>query len=73
MSAAAEAPTAVEAKLLSDALNALAGLARFTAPSDRPELGRFYESIRIGQQEGQVRVTASAPADVVDKLIPMIR
>jgi hypothetical protein len=73
LSAAAEAPTAVEAKLLSDALNALAGLARFTAPSDRPELGRFYESIRIGRQEGQVRVTASAPADVVDKLMPMIR
>ncbi len=73
LAAAADCPSEPEAMLVSNALGALAGLARLTASSARPEFLRFYDSLRIGRNDSQVRLSASAPPDVVDKLIPMIR
>lgn len=65
--------TAAEAGQLHGAMRGLVGLGRLATPSNRPQIARLYDSIRIGSQEREVILDAVVPPDVVDELISMIR
>jgi hypothetical protein len=65
--------TAAAAGQLQDALRGLAGLGRLSTPANRPQVLRLYDSIRIGRQDRELVLEATAPPEVVDELIAMIR
>ncbi|MBI4874158.1 MAG: hypothetical protein HY822_05950 [Acidobacteria bacterium] len=62
-----------EARRLQDALNGLLGLARLAAPRLRPELQRFYDSLRIRAEGRDLLLDAALSGELVEELIPMIR
>lgn len=65
--------TAAEASQLHDAMRGLVGLGRLATPSNRPQILRLYDSIRIGRQDRELVLEAVVPPDVVAELISMIR
>jgi hypothetical protein len=65
--------TAAEAGQLHDAMRGLAGLGRLSTPSNRPQMLRLYDSIRIGRRDRELVLEAVVPPEVVDELIAMIR
>ncbi len=60
--------TEQEAGSLASALRGFVGLARFSAPRNRPDLARLWDLIRIEQQDRSVRVEAAISEDLLDQL-----
>ncbi len=73
LSATASCASEENARLLHDALRGFVGLGRLSAPPNRPELIRLYDSIQIGRRQRDVALSAALPADLAETLIPMIR
>lgn len=53
--------TGADAKPIHDALRGLVGLGRLSTPTNAPELLRFYDGIKISQQNTGVRISANIP------------
>lgn len=55
-----------DAKQLHDMLRALIGFGRLSTPSDKPELLRFFDRIKVDHAKRKVEVNADVPMDMVD-------
>jgi len=73
LSASGSCASEEDAGKLHDTLRGILGLGRLSAPSDRADLLRLYDSIQIDRRQREVRLGAVVPLDLVEKLIPMIR
>lgn len=58
-----------DARTVRDALKALLGFARLSAPTDPPDLLHVYDGIEITQAAGDVRIKAEEPQDLADKFL----
>lgn len=63
--------TEQDARTLHDALRGLVGLGRLSVPDNQPELARFYDGIKVEQQQRSLKITVSEPLDLLDKLLEM--
>jgi hypothetical protein len=61
--------TEADARTVHDALKALVGFARLSAPADPPDLLHVYDGIEITQQMRDVRVKAEESQDLADKFL----
>ena len=55
-----------DAKQLHDMLRALIGFGRLSTPSDKPEMLRFFDRIKVDHAKRKVEVNADVPMDMVD-------
>ena len=69
--AAGDCRTEQDAKNLGDAVRGLVGMGRLSVPDDRPELLRFYDGIKVEQQQRSIRIIANIPQDLLDKFLEM--
>ena len=60
--------TDADAKFMHDAFRGLVGMGRLTVPDNEPEMLKFYDAIQISLHERTVRVQASIPMEVLQKL-----
>jgi hypothetical protein len=58
-----------DAKRLHDALRGIIGMGRLSTPDNQPDLLRFYDSVKVEQQQGEVRVRIQISLELLDKLI----
>lgn len=57
------------ARQLHDMLRGLIGFGRLSTPSDRPELLRFFDGVRVDHDHRKVKVDAAVPMDLVDQFL----
>jgi hypothetical protein len=62
----------VSAKRLHDAGRGLIGFGRLSAPDNRPELLRLYDTVQVEQKERTIRVAADVPAELVDQILKLL-
>lgn len=55
-----------DAKQLHDMLRALIGFGRLSTPSDKPEMLRFFDRIKVDHAKRKVEVNADVPMDMID-------
>ncbi|MFN7937067.1 MAG: hypothetical protein U0R19_27335 [Bryobacteraceae bacterium] len=55
-----------DAKQLHDMLRALIGFGRLSTPSDKPEMLRFFDKIKIDHAKRKVELNADVPMDMID-------
>jgi hypothetical protein len=60
-----------DAKRLNDALRGLIGIGRLSTPSDRPDLLKFFDGIRVEYKEKTVRLNADVPMDVLEMFLKL--
>ncbi len=60
-----------DAKQLHDLLRGLIGFGRLSTPSDRPELLRFFDGIKVENTDRMVRLNADVPKDMVDVFLSL--
>jgi hypothetical protein len=67
--ATGECRTEQDAKTLSDALRGLVSLGKLSAPKGQTDLLRVYDAIQVDQQQKSVKLAASIPPELIDKLL----
>ncbi|MBL8176599.1 MAG: hypothetical protein JNK48_18125 [Bryobacterales bacterium] len=55
-----------DAKQLHDMLRALIGFGRLSTPSDKPEMLRFFDRIKVDHAKRKVELNADVPLDMID-------
>ncbi|MBS1829529.1 MAG: hypothetical protein JST93_29785 [Acidobacteria bacterium] len=55
-----------DAKQLHDMLRALIGFGRLSTPTDKPEMLRFFDKIKIDHAKRKVELNADVPMDMID-------
>jgi hypothetical protein len=55
-----------DAKQLHDMLRGLIGFGRLSTPTDKPEMLRFFDGIKVDHAESTVKVNADVPLDLVE-------
>jgi hypothetical protein len=60
-----------DAKQLHDMLRALIGFGRLSTPSDKPEMLRFFDRIKVDHAKRKVEVNADVPLDMVDYFLSL--
>lgn len=65
--------TEADAKRLYDTLRGLIGIARLSTPSDRAELLRLLDMVRVTQAARQVDLKVSVPMDLIESLESLLR
>ncbi|HUQ93371.1 MAG TPA: hypothetical protein VM120_16940 [Bryobacteraceae bacterium] len=60
-----------DARQLHDMLRGLIGFGRLSTPSDKPEMLRFFDSIRVEHTDRTVKLNAEVPMDMVDFFLRM--
>jgi hypothetical protein len=63
--------TEQDAKTLGDALRGIVGLGKMSVPQGQTDLLRLYDAIKVDQTANAVKVTATFPMDVIDKLLQL--
>lgn len=58
-----------DAKGLHDLLRGLIGFGRLSTPTDRPEMLRFFDGIKVDHTERTVKLNADVPMDLVEYFI----
>jgi len=62
-----------DARQVHDALRGFIGLARLTAPANRPELVKIYDAINVTREKAVVNVTAQFAAQDLDALSGLLK
>lgn len=66
------AETEQDAKQLATALKGIIGLGRLNTPTDRNDLLRVYDAIKVEQNQRNVTLDAVIPDDLIDKLLALL-
>jgi hypothetical protein len=62
-----------EAKQLAAAMKGLIGLGRLSTPSDRPQLLRAFDALKVAQEGPQVRLDASLEEPLAEQLLDFVQ
>lgn len=65
-------PDEASAKKVQEAVKGVIGMARLQTPDSQADLLRLYDAIRVGGEDGTVRVTVKTPFDLAEKLISLL-
>jgi len=65
--------TEQDAKNLGDTARGLIGLGRLSVPEKQPELLRFWDGIKVDQQQRTVTITVAVPEDLLEKMLDFLK
>jgi hypothetical protein len=73
LNAEALCATAADAKRIHDAMRGFIGMGRLSTPTNQPEMLRFYDALKVSQDDTRVLVNADIPEDMLDSVMRMLQ